>query len=123
VPLVPDPLVPIDPLVLVSPVVPLVPDAPVPAAPLAPEAPLVPDEPLVLELLWSDFFCFFCFCFWLELVVPLLELPEVWSLACEPDWPAVLLDCALALNDMVMAAATDAPSIAFNSLCIFMSIS
>jgi hypothetical protein len=77
-------------------------------------------EPLLLELwcfLWL-FLLFLAFFF-----VSVMSLPEAWLLACEPDWPEVEPDCALALNDIAIAAATEAPSIAFNSLCIFMSIS
>jgi hypothetical protein len=40
-----------------------------------------------------------------------------------PDWSAVLLDCALALNEVAIAAATAVPSRPFNSLCMFMFIS
>jgi hypothetical protein len=118
VPLVPAPIEPLVPDVPLVPLVPLsvVPIEPVPAAPLAlPELPLEPVAPLLLEPFWPDllFFCFFL------LVVSLLE---VCPLACEPELPEPLV-CALALNDIVIAAATEAPSIAFNNLCIFMSIS
>ena len=147
VPLLPPPLVPLVPLVPLPPVpVPIAPlplVLPVPAAPLAPVPPLLPVapeplplplpapelplDPLASEPLLPDllFFCF-CFCFWSllpEPVLPLAELPELCPVACEPDWPAVLLDCAAALNDTAMAAATEALSIAFNNLCNFILIS
>jgi len=44
--------------------------------------------------------------------------------ACElPVCSAVVLDCALALKEVAIAAAIEAPSRPFNSLCIVMFIS
>jgi hypothetical protein len=134
-PLAPVPIAPVLPLepVPVAPVWPLVEPAlpplveplPVPLIEPVPVLPLEPLEPLALEPLWAAllFLCFFFM--WLALV---LLLPELCPLACEPDccepdWSALLLDCALALKDRAMAVATEAPSIAFNNFCIFISIS
>jgi hypothetical protein len=144
---VPVPIEPLVPLVPEVPLVPLVPPVmPLPLVPLALPLPLVPIEPVLeaplellvppvplLPLVWWDLLLSF-FCFLLELVVPLLELPEVWSLACAPVcepvrpdalpvWSVVLLVCALTLNEVAIAAATEAPSRPFKSLCIFMFIS
>ncbi|QNA87741.1 hypothetical protein G4G28_03340 [Massilia sp. Dwa41.01b] len=111
---------------------------PLPEVPLALPLPLVPIEPVLdaplpePELpLWELPLCellpcfLLRFCFFLvEDVVPVSELP-LWLLACEPEplEPEVLLDCACAPKEATIAAATDALSRPFNSLCIFMSFS
>jgi hypothetical protein len=156
VPPEPAPLVPPVPLLPLLPPVPLLPLAPlpVPLAPLVslslgglplpidPLDPLLPAAPLApLEVL--SFLCFLSFlCLgsaWLEPVVALLELPELWSLICEPlaplccsvllvaaagsvpVRPAVLLDCACTVSPLNIAATTDAPNRPFKSLFVFMS--
>jgi hypothetical protein len=53
-------------------------------------------------------------------VVWLVVALELWSAEV---WPEVLLDCAWTFTEAHIAAATEAPSKAFNSLFIFMSIS
>ncbi|GAB3467908.1 hypothetical protein GCM10027321_35770 [Massilia terrae] len=114
VPLVP---VSIEPLVLLLPLMPLVPlSLPVVAPVLDPLVPiwLLPVED---EALWC-FLAFFLWCF-LGVVCSVVVL-VLWSAAV---WPDVLLDCAWTFTEVNIAAATEAPSNAFNSLFIFMSIS
>ena len=138
VPVVPDvpllplvPMLPLVPLSIVEPVVPELPLVPVPLESVV-ELPLVPvplesvvELPLVplVPLLPCDLaLCFFCF------LTELLVLLAAWSpvcalLDCMAAGSAVLLVCALALNEVAIAAAAAAPNRAFNSLCIFMFIS
>jgi len=123
VPVVPGvPIVPVVPVLPTAPVVPVVPIVPVvPVAPLDPIVPAPFIEPLVSVAVRPVLF----FCCLVVLPTPLLPLTELWPLACEPagralDWLEVVLVCAVAMEDMVMAAATEAPSIAFNSFCLFM---
>ena len=134
VPLLPESPVPVPVPPPEVPLLPLVPIEPLPEVPVPPPVlPLValPEEPdvvpeLLLPLLvLEEPLCFFCF-FLLEcLVVSVCWSPDADEpVACElPDWPAVLLDCACAFTETAIAAATEAPSRPFNSLCIFMSIS
>jgi signal-induced proliferation-associated 1 like protein 3 len=143
VPLVPDvPELPLMPEPLVPPLMPPVP--PVPLLPLMPLVPLVPPlMPLLLPLVpdWllpeevGCFLLFFLVCFFSVGVVvvpvawspcmplaPLCWLPmlELWP---EALCPVVLPVCACTFREVNIAATTETPSSAFNTLLIFMSIS
>jgi hypothetical protein len=118
---VPD--VPEVPLLLPEPLV-----MPLPLVPLALPLPLVPIEPLLEEplepllplvLLLDLLLCFFCFLAALLCVVAL-----AWSPDCALALPvcSVLVDCALALNETAIAAATAVPSRPFKSLFMFISL-
>jgi hypothetical protein len=79
---------------------------------------------LVLPLVpWSpDWLALAPLC-WPPLVPPMElwpdEVPD-WPVAL---WPDELLSCACTLTELNIAATTDAPSSAFRSLFVFMSIS
>jgi hypothetical protein len=126
VPLVP-PLMP--PVPLVPPLMPLVPLVPslMPLLPLVPDW-LLPDE-VECFLLFFFLVCFFSVGVVVVLpwspcmpLAPLCWLPEL-ELCPAALWPDVLPACACTFREVNIAATTETPSSAFNTLLIFMSIS